>query len=105
MTNKIQNKLLDYAPPPPEKVWSGIETYLEEHPEGQLGERLLGYEQMPSDRAWQRIEQRMPEPALLVSFFQRHRQPIRYISTAAVLVFAIVTVSLLIVSKKTVSEI
>jgi len=102
MSTQLQNKLLQYAPEPPEKVWEAITNMLDESANPGFAEKLYAFEVMPPSQVWGKINNQLdaPQPAKIVPFFQRYKQLATYSAAAAILIFAAVTTTLLI-SKKT----
>jgi hypothetical protein len=104
MSDQLPNKLSAFAADPPPGLWEKIEASLQEQAEfGRLPQRLYAFEATPPSDIWTIVRQEL-DRAQAVPFFQRFRRPLRYGSIAAAFILVAVTVSLLLVSKKTISE-
>lgn len=101
MSTQLQNKLLQYAAEPPEKVWEAITTVLDESANPAFAEKLYAFEETPSSQVWNKIKSQLDTPlGKVVPFFKRHKKLATYSAAAAILIFAALTTTLLI-SKRT----
>jgi hypothetical protein len=100
MSTQLQNKLLQYAPEPPEKVWDAIANVLGENATPAFVERLYKFEEAPSPKVWGKIHNQLDVPQPVVPFIQRYKKLATYSAAAAILIFLAVSTALLI-SKKT----
>ncbi|HEX2606753.1 MAG TPA: hypothetical protein VHK91_05215 [Flavisolibacter sp.] len=104
MKQTIQDKLMQYAPEPPQRVWDAIAASLDET-SASFSDKMYHYEVPPPAGLWKAIEHSLntvPEPQT-IPFYQRHKRKIHYSAAAAVLAIALFTGSLFI-SKKTQSD-
>lgn len=99
MSTSIQNKLLQYAPQPPEKVWDAIVTVLDANT-SVYAEKLYVFEEEPSPQVWDKIHKQLdpPQPARTAPVFRQYKKLASY-SVAAILLLAIVTTVLVIATK------
>lgn len=104
MSTQLQNKLLHYAPEPPEKVWEAIVNSLEESA-SPLSEKLYHFEATPSTEVWDKINSQLDAVrfAKVVPFLHRYKKVVRYSTAVAVVTFLAITTTLLI-GKQTQSE-
>ena len=105
MSSSIHDKLFRYEVQPPNRVWDEISAAMDS-PIHTIGERLHDFEAVPDKKAWGRIEQLLQptKSGQRIPFYKRYSRPLRYSGVAAAIIFAAITLSLL-VSKKTESEV
>jgi len=100
MSDQIQNKLLEYAPKPPENVWDAINNALDEG--FCVSRKLYQFEETPPARVWNKINNELlvSQSGKVVPFFIKHRKIVRY-STAAAILLTIVITSTFVIGKRT----
>lgn len=98
MDSQIQNKLLQYAPKPPEKIWEAIAGSLDETFSPSLSEKLYQFEQTPPAEVWDNIHTQLttPETAPVKRLPNKHQIALRYIAAAAILLFIAIGILLLV---------
>lgn len=100
MNDPIQNKLFNYAPPPPTRVWEAIETVLEKGQPSAFAEQLANLEVAPPPTAWDRIEKSLAGSGKLVEMVPFTR---RYRLMAAAAILLIVASSLWLLNNNSAS--
>ena len=96
MSTSLQNKLLQYAPEPPEKVWDAITNALDGNAAPGFAEKLYVFEQVPSPHVWNRLSNQLDflRPVRAVPFFQRYKKLATYSAAAAILIFIAIGIAL-----------
>jgi hypothetical protein len=56
MSDQFENRLLHYAPQPPQRVWEFIDKALDEVPASTLSQKLYAFEEVPPADSWDKIE-------------------------------------------------
>ena len=97
MSSSLQEKLLQYAPEPPQKVWEEIADSLDASA-STLSDKLYQFEETPAAEVWNKINNKLDnnQPAKVLPFFQRHKTVLRYGAAAAILIFVAVAAVLLV---------
>lgn len=92
MSSSFKDKLLQYAPEPPLKVWDEIAKSLDAATPA-LSEKLYQFEVTPPASIWDNINNKLNDnqPATIVPFFQKYKTVLRYSAAAAILTFIVVT--------------
>ena len=107
MSSNLQNKLFHYEATPPEKVWDEVAAALDSGIDHAFTRRLQEFEATPPPSAWTRIEKQLLQTdrdTPVIPFFKKYRRPLKIVGAAAAILFLAVITSLLLVSKKSVSE-
>jgi hypothetical protein len=107
MSSNLQNKLFHYEATPPEKVWDEVAAALDSGIDHAFTRRLQEFEATPPPSAWTRIEKQLSQTdrdTPVIPFFKKYRRPLKIVGAAAAILFLAVITSLLLVSKKSVSE-
>ena len=97
MSTPLQNKLSEYAPQPPQKVWDAVARALEENSVA-FPKKLNRFEVAPPSGVWEKISQQLSDPAASVNTVRRPNKFLQY-SAAAALLFAVLATTLLINQK------
>ncbi|MGZ3839135.1 MAG: hypothetical protein ACXVBI_11235 [Flavisolibacter sp.] len=92
MSEPLRNKLLDYAAPPPEKVWENLADALGTDASG-FGTRMYQFEASPSPAVWKAIQDRL-SPLVDLRQQPRRRRAWRYAAAAAVLAVLVFSATL-----------
>jgi hypothetical protein len=90
MSSTYRDKLLQYAPEPPQKVWDEIAKSLDAATPA-LSEKLYQFETAPPAGVWEKINNKLGnnQPAKVIPFFQKHKTVLRYSAAAAILIFIV----------------
>jgi len=93
MDNQLQNKLLQYAPEPPEKVWDAICSTLDKEGSIAFVEKLYQYNETPPADVWEKIGNRLQAQSKVAPLVIKYRRVITY-AAAAVIILAIISTGL-----------
>ncbi|MGN6165420.1 MAG: hypothetical protein ACTHOF_12860 [Flavisolibacter sp.] len=91
MSNTFKDKLLQYAPEPPQKTWDEIAKSLDSATPI-LSNKLYQFETAPPAGVWDRINNKLNnnQAAKIVPFFQKQKNVLRYAAAAAILLLVVV---------------
>jgi len=90
MSNELGHRLHNYQVIPPIEIWGEIASALD-HRTSSLVDKLYNYTQLPGANIWRDIEQELEGntttgTGIILPFYKRFKQPIKYSAAAAVLI-------------------
>lgn len=90
MSSTFKDRLLQYAPEPPQQVWDEIEKSLNSFTPI-LSKKLYQFEATPSAGVWNKINNKLnnSQTATIVPFFKKHKTVLRYSGAAAIFIFIV----------------
>jgi hypothetical protein len=109
MSNELSHKLHNYQAIPPAEIWEEIASALD-HRTSSLVDKLYNYTQLPGESLWKDIEQELEGntiigTAVILPFYKRYRQPIKYSAAAAILVLLATAITLFLSRGKGINEV
>jgi hypothetical protein len=109
MSNELSHKLHSYQAIPPVEIWEEIASALD-HRTSSLVDKLYNYTQLPGESLWKDIEQELEGntvigTGIVLPFYKRYRQPIKYSAAAAILVLLATAITLFLSKGNGINEV